>query len=62
MPARRQMARVSPNQPVPRRIVDDIVDISSVNAGLRQLNDLVLASQAAPIANAIRQFCANLPS
>jgi len=52
---------LNPNQPVPRRIVDDIVDISSVNAGIRQLNELVVANQAAPIANAIRQFCSTLP-
>jgi hypothetical protein len=49
------------DRPIPRAIVDDLVDISSVAAGLRQLNETVMANQSQPIANAIRQFCSNLP-
>ena len=50
-----------PDRPVPRVVVDDLVDISSVNAALGQLNTAIAANQSAPIANAIRQFCQTLP-
>lgn len=50
-----------PDRPVPRVVVDDLVDISSVNAALSQLNTAIAANQSAPIANAIRQFCQTLP-
>lgn len=50
-----------PDRPVPRVVVDDLVDISSVNTALGQLNTAIAANQSAPIANAIRQFCQTLP-
>jgi hypothetical protein len=55
------MQYLAADRPIPRAIVDDLVDISSVAAGLRQLNETVMANQSQPIANAIRQFCSNLP-
>ena len=50
------------DRPVPRRIVDDLVDISSVSSGIGELNATITANQAQPIANAIRQFCSTLPA